>query len=47
MKTQVAALISLVGLMAVSLPLSAHHGAAAYDESKEVVLKSATVTGVC
>ena len=25
-------------------PASAHHGAAAYDESKEVVLKNATVT---
>jgi hypothetical protein len=38
------AFLSLVGLMAVCLPVYAHHGSAAYDESKEVVLKNATVT---
>jgi len=44
MKTVLIALLALVGVTAVCLPLSAHHGAAAYDESKEVVLKNATVT---
>jgi len=38
------AFLWLVGVLAVCVPLSAHHGAAAYDESKEVVLKNATVT---
>jgi hypothetical protein len=33
----------LAGILAVCLPLSAHHGNAAYD-MKEVVLKGATVT---
>lgn len=44
MNTRLATLLSLVGLLAIWSPLSAHHGAAAYDESKEVVLKNATVT---
>jgi hypothetical protein len=44
MKTRLIALFSLAGILAVSLPMSAHHGNAAYDESKEVVLKQATVT---
>jgi hypothetical protein len=44
MNTRLAALLLLVGLLAVWSPVSAHHGAAAYDESKEVVLKNATVT---
>ena len=44
MRTRLAAPCLVVGLLAVCLPLSAHHGAAAYDESKEVVLKNATVT---
>src|SRR5579863_60255 len=39
-----AALLSVVSLLLVGLPASAHHGAAAYDETKEVVLKNATVT---
>lgn len=39
-----AAFLSLVSLLLVGLPASAHHGAAAYDESKEVVLKGAVVT---
>ena len=44
MNTRLVAFLSLVGLLAVCLPVSAHHGAAAYDESKEVVLKNVTVT---
>jgi hypothetical protein len=42
MNTKFAAILSL-GLLAVCLPASAHHGSAAYD-SKEVMLKNATVT---
>lgn len=42
--TKLSAFLSLVILLLVCVPLSAHHGAAAYDESKEVVLKNATVT---
>ena len=44
MNTRFVAFCSLVGLFAVCLPMLAHHGAVAYDESKEVVLKGATVT---
>ncbi len=44
MHRRLIALLSLVGLLAVCLPMSAHHGAAAYDDSKEVVLKNAAVT---
>lgn len=33
-----------LAVLSVVLPVAAHHGAAAYDESKEVVLKNATVT---
>ncbi len=44
MKTRFVALFVLFGLLAVCSPIFAHHGAAAYDESKEVVLKGATVT---
>jgi hypothetical protein len=44
MNTRLVAFLSLVGFLAVCLPGSAHHGAAAYDESKEVVFKNATVT---
>jgi hypothetical protein len=44
MNTRLVAFLSLVGLLVVCLPVSAHHGAAAYDESKEVVLKNASVT---
>jgi hypothetical protein len=36
--------LSVAGLLLAGLPASAHHGAAAYDETKEVVLKNATVT---
>jgi hypothetical protein len=44
MNTRFVAFLSLAGLLLVCLPASAHHGAAAYDETKEVVLKNATVT---
>jgi hypothetical protein len=44
MNTRLVAFLSLAGLSLVCLPVSAHHGAAAYDESKEVVLKNASVT---
>jgi len=44
MNTKLIAFYLLAGFLAVCLPASAHHGASAYDESKEVVLKSATVT---
>jgi uncharacterized protein DUF6152 len=37
-------IVLLAGLAAISSPLSAHHGAAAYDMSKPVVLKNAVVT---
>ena len=33
-------------LLAISTPLAAHHGSAAYENAKEVVLKNATVTKV-
>ena len=47
MKTKFIAFFAIVGcLLAVSSPLSAHHGSAAYENSKEVVLKNATVTKV-
>ena len=36
----------VVGLLAVGAPLFAHHGSAAYDNTKVVVLKDATVTRV-
>jgi Family of unknown function (DUF6152) len=36
--------VFLAGLAATDSPLFAHHGAAAYDMSKPVVLKDATVT---
>ena len=38
------AFLWLATLLVACVPASAHHGAAAYDESKEVVLKNATVT---
>lgn len=45
MKTWRAKSIALVvGLLAVGCPLFAHHGNLAYDTSKAVVLKDATVT---
>src|ERR1700692_2295936 len=36
----------VAGLLAVSSPIFAHHGSAAYDNSKLVVLKNAVVTKV-
>jgi hypothetical protein len=44
MKTKLVAFFALAGMLAVSFPMYAHHGNTAYDESKEVVLKGATVT---
>jgi hypothetical protein len=44
MKTKVLTFFLLAGVLAVCLPVSSHHGNAAYDESKDVVLKDATVT---
>jgi len=44
MKIKLVAFLSLAGMLAVSFPMYAHHGNTAYDESKEVVLKGATVT---
>ena len=45
MKTKVLMMVVLVAaLAAIDGPLLAHHGAAAYDMSKPVVLKDATVT---
>jgi hypothetical protein len=44
MNTRLGKFLSLVSLLLVCAPVFAHHGAAAYDESKEVVLKNATVT---
>ena len=45
MKTKVLTMaILFAGLAAIDSPLFAHHGAAAYDMSKPVVLKDAVVT---
>jgi len=44
MRKHVMSLASLVGFMILSAPLFAHHGNVAYDTSKAVVLKGATVT---
>ena len=45
MKTKLLMVVVLLaGLAAIDSPLFAHHGAAAYDMSKPVVLKNATVT---
>jgi hypothetical protein len=43
MKIKLLSFLSLVTVLAISFPLYAHHGNAAYD-MKEVMLKSATVT---
>src|SRR5579864_2453632 len=46
-KTKLAASLGLiVSLMAIGSPLFAHHGSAAYDNSKPVTLKNVTVTKV-
>jgi len=37
-------LVLLMGLLTLGIPLFAHHGNVAYDTSKAVVLKGATVT---
>jgi hypothetical protein len=45
MKTKVLALVVLIaGVLTISGPVFAHHGAAAYDMTKPVVLKDAVVT---
>jgi len=44
MRKHVMSLALLVGFMILSAPLFAHHGNVAYDTSKAVVLKGATVT---
>ena len=47
MKTKLVISFALIaGLLAVCSSLSAHHGSAAYDNTKVVVLKNATVTKV-
>jgi hypothetical protein len=47
MKTKHVTLFALAaGLLAICTPLFAHHGSAAYENAKEVVLKNATVTKV-
>lgn len=47
MKTKPVTLFALAaGLVAICTPLFAHHGSAAYENAKEVVLKNATVTKV-
>jgi Family of unknown function (DUF6152) len=43
MKTRLVAGCLLAGVLAVCLPMFAHHGSQAYDQ-KEVILKDATVT---
>jgi hypothetical protein len=45
MKTKVLMLVALIaGLLSMCSPIFAHHGAAAYEMSKPVVLKDAVVT---
>lgn len=44
MRLKSVALLLVTGSLAVCLPTFAHHGNVAYDESKEVTLKDATVT---
>ncbi len=44
MKTRVLQLVLFAALASIEGPLFAHHGAAAYDMSKPVVLKDAVVT---
>jgi hypothetical protein len=41
---KLALILVIAGLLAVSTPLFSHHGAAAYDMSKPVMLKDAVVT---
>jgi len=42
-----AGLALLVGMGITCIPVFAHHGSTAYDTSKVVVLKGATVTNSC
>ena len=42
----IASLALIAGLLAICSPIFAHHGSAAYDNSKPVTLKNVTVTKV-
>ena len=44
MRSRILSFGALAAILLVSLPLFAHHGNAAYETSKAVVLKGATVT---
>jgi len=44
MKNALVGFVSLASVLALCVPVLAHHGNIAYDESKTVVLKGATVT---
>jgi len=44
MRTKIVSSFALVAFLLLSIPLFAHHGNTAYDTSKAVVLKGATVT---
>ncbi len=45
MKTKAMVIVAfMAGVLAISLPMFAHHGAAAYDMSKPIVLKDAVIT---
>lgn len=44
MKGRLTGFLTLAGLLLACVPVFAHHGNVAYDESKLVVLKEATVT---
>ena len=44
MRVKLVALLLVTGSLTLCLPTFAHHGNVAYDESKEVTLKEATVT---
>lgn len=43
MKNKISALFAVVGFLILSMPLSAHHGSAAFEAGKQVVMKG-TVT---
>src|ERR1700752_5538655 len=44
MRTKIVSFFALAACLILSIPLYAHHGNTAYDTSKAVVLKGATVT---
>jgi hypothetical protein len=43
MRSKLLSFLAVPALLGLTVPVFAHHGAAAYDESKEVVQKNATV----